>query len=718
MLFVFLQLIKKIVKLIFETSYLVWFIPLCIIVALALSLLLYYKSSFAKEKGLFSYPVLMLTALRFISITLLLFFLLSPLLKKVSERREKPIIVIAVDNSRSILLTKDSTYYKNEFSKAIENLPKDISNRFDVQTLTFGDKVTQNGKLDFTNNRTNFSNLIDYIGQQYYNRNLGAVVIASDGIYNEGKDPLPLLADTKVPVYTIAMGDTTVHKDLLIKEVLANSIAYSGNSFPIRIRVQASKCGGSKAQLNVIHDNKLIATQNFEISGNYLDKSFDIKVDASTAGLQRYIISVTHLTNEINYINNSRLLFVDVLENKKSVLFIAASPHPDVSAIKNSLTAHDNYQTKTMLAFELPRTKPELEKLIAAYDVILIHQLPARNNPARELFDAIETKKVPVFIVIGNQTSIPQFNLLETGLKIIQRNDLTNNVLPVLDNSFNYFNLPDKAAEIVPELPPLIVPFGDYKITQEAQMLMKQRIGQISSDMPLLVFINSINSRTAVLCGEGIWKWALIEYKEKGSQVVFDELMNKSFQFLSVKADKRLFRFRALRSTFYEDEHISFNAEVLNKSYEMLKAAKVKMIVTDQNNKKREFLYQETEDGYSLDMGYLLPGIYKYFATTNINGIDEKLTGEFSVNTVDLEYINNIADHNLLYKIAKEREGKMYQPQQINDLVKELNSNKNIKPMTFFESKIQELIELKWLFFVIVILLTAEWFFRKFYGSY
>lgn len=412
------------------------------------------------------------------------------------------------------------------------------------------------------------------------------------------------------------------------------------------------------------------------------------------------------------------MLFVEVLENKKSVLFIAASPHPDVFAIKNSLTLHDNYQTKTMMATELPRTKPELEKLIAPFDVILLHQLPSRSNPARDLFDAIETKKIPVFIVIGAQTSITQFNALETGLKILQKKDLTNTVLPVIDNTFNYFNIPDKTAELMPELPPLIVPFGDYKLSQEAQILLKQKIGQISSDIPLLVFINGLSTRNAILCGEGIWKWPLIEYKVKANQTIFDDLMNKSFQFLSVKADKRFFRFRNMRSLFYEDEHITFNAEVLNQSYEMLKGAKVKMMVTDERNQKKEFLFQETDEGYNLDMGFLPAGNYRYLATTNINGTDQKLIGEFSVNTVDLEYLNTIADHNLLYKIAKEREGKLFYPKQMNDVAKEINNNKNIKPMTFFESKILELIELKWLFFVILLLLCTEWFLRKFYGSY
>lgn len=695
-----------------------WFIPVCIIAGLALALLLYYKSSFAKSKGIFSYPAILLISLRFLSITLLLFFLLSPMLKKVTERKEKPIVLIAIDNSKSVVLNKDSDYYKNEFQNQVAKFKDAISKRFEVQTVFFGDKITEKGKNDFSANRTNFSNLFNYLNQQYFNRNLGTVVVLSDGIYNEGKDPLALITDLKVPLYSVALGDTTVYKDLMIKEVISNSIAYSGNSFPVRIRIQAGKCSGSKAQLNVVHDNKVVASENFTINGNYFDKTMDARIDANKAGLQKYYISVSHLPNEINYTNNNRTVTVDVLENKKSVLFIAASPHPDVSAIKNSLSLQDNYHITTLLANDLPRTKPELEKLIGGYDVVMIHQLPARNNPARMLFEVLGSTNKPLFMVIGYQTSISQFNALETGLKIIQKKDLTNNVLPVIDNTFNYFNIADKAVELMPELPPLIVPFGEYKLSQESQILLKQRIGQLGSDLPLLVFINSINSRMAVLCGEGIWKWPLIEYKVNGDQRIFDDLMNKTIQFLSLKSDKRFFRFRDFRSSFYEDEQVIIHAEVLNQSYEMLKAARIKMIVTDAGNKKRELFFQETDQGYTLDLGYMLPGNYTYKAITSINGKEQAISGEFSVNTVDLEYLNTIADHNLLYKMAKDHEGKLFYPGQLKELADEINDNKNIKPMTFFESKILEFIEMKWIFFLILILLSAEWFFRKFYGSY
>ncbi len=40
--------------------------------------------------------------------------------------------------------------------------------------------------------------------------NLGAVVLAGDGIYNQGVEPLFAASGLSVPIYTIALGDTVL----------------------------------------------------------------------------------------------------------------------------------------------------------------------------------------------------------------------------------------------------------------------------------------------------------------------------------------------------------------------------------------------------------------------------------------------------------------------------------------------------------------------------
>jgi len=44
-------------------------------------------------------------------------------------------------------------------------------------------------------------------------------------------------------------------------------------------------------------------------------------------------------------------------------------------------------------------------------------------------------------------------------------------------------------------------------------------------------------------------------------------------------------------------------------------------------------------------------------------------------------------------------------------------SNNNIKPISYSEKKTEDFINIKFLFFVILLLISAEWLIRKLYGT-
>jgi len=72
----------------------------------------------------------------------------------------------------------------------------------------------------------------------------------------------------------------------------------------------------------------------------------------------------------------------------------------------------------------------------------------------------------------------------------------------------------------------------------------------------------------------------------------------------------------------------------------------------------------------------------------------------------------------MLYQLAVENSGSMFLPDSIEKLVSELKQNNNIKPVSFSTKDLIDLIELRWLFFIIIGLLSVEWFLRKFFGGY
>src|SRR3569832_1482580 len=93
----------------------VWFVIFCLILGALFSWLLYRSDK--RKSELSTLLLRSLVALRFVFITLLSFLLLSPLLKTLTRQTEKPIIIIAQDNSESIAVYNDFVFYRNDYAK-------------------------------------------------------------------------------------------------------------------------------------------------------------------------------------------------------------------------------------------------------------------------------------------------------------------------------------------------------------------------------------------------------------------------------------------------------------------------------------------------------------------------------------------------------------------------------------------------------------------------
>lgn len=165
-----------------------WFTLLCLLTGGVYAALLYFRDR--KYEGISKRILYFLSFLRFITVSLLAFLLLSPLLKTIFREVEKPVIVIATDHSESIVSGKDSAYYQNEFIPELVKLEQSLSEKFTVVHYSFGDHFAEGEDSAFTHKETDFATLFDELETRYSNRNLGAVILASDGIFNRGVSPV------------------------------------------------------------------------------------------------------------------------------------------------------------------------------------------------------------------------------------------------------------------------------------------------------------------------------------------------------------------------------------------------------------------------------------------------------------------------------------------------------------------------------------------------
>src|SRR5574337_803459 len=165
-----------------------WYTLLCILAGAVYAGVLYFRD--ARLKDLSKWVLGMLSAFRFIAVFILAFLLLTPLLKTISREVSKPVIVIAQDASESIAMGKDSTFNRKEYPKRLLDFANGLSDKYDVKIYSFGDHFRQDTDFTYRDKYTDFSGLFDEIETRYSDRNLGAVVVASDGIYNQGQSPV------------------------------------------------------------------------------------------------------------------------------------------------------------------------------------------------------------------------------------------------------------------------------------------------------------------------------------------------------------------------------------------------------------------------------------------------------------------------------------------------------------------------------------------------
>jgi hypothetical protein len=271
-------------------QYPAWFLIFCVLLGAGCAALLYYRDNTFREQPRMV-PVIM-AILRFLAVTLLAILLLSPLLKSLLVETKKPVVVLAQDVSESVATDLNGAAleaYKQQWQALKEGLSTD----YEVHELAFGDEVREQSDFQFGDKVTNISELLRGIYDLYGGQNLGAVVVASDGVYNEGSNPAYTDVPLSAPVYTVALGDTTPKKDLLVKRVFHNKIAYLGDKFTVQVDVAASNCTGQQTVLSVgkVVDGQTRNLQNIpvNISGNDFFITREIQLEADQPGVVEYV---------------------------------------------------------------------------------------------------------------------------------------------------------------------------------------------------------------------------------------------------------------------------------------------------------------------------------------------------------------------------------------------------------------------------------------------
>lgn len=691
------------------TVYPGWFIIACILSGLSYALALYYKN---RTDEFSRWLTRALALFRFVTVFLLSFLILSPLVKTVTGIVEKPVIVLLQDNSSSII--QDEMFNKGSYLSELNGLVSELREDFQVDLYSFGENLEViPGTLPdtgFDESSTNISMAIDEVQTLYENRNIGAILLASDGIYNRGMNPVYSTDFQGYPLFAIALGDTAQKRDLLIRNINHNSIAYSGNDFPVEILLQAYNCNGEKTLLEIKSEGRTLFAQNISVSGKNYTREVQALIPAGEPGINPYTVGLRPVGNEVSIINNQKAIYIDVLDARQKILILARSPHPDVSALKEIIRSNRQFEAEDFLIENFTGN-------ISEYNLVILHQLPSSHPASFRIVEELKRAEMPVLYILGKQSDINLFNGMASGLLIDETKGSFNEVQPHFNSDFILFQLNDATKNLIPSLPPLLAPYGTYRFIPAMQIMFYQKVLSLVTRMPLLMLGQYGDRKTGVIAGEGIWRWRLKDFEITGTHDGFNEIFGRIIQYLAMDIDKKRFRIIAERR-YLENENILFMAELYDENYEFLPGREISLSIIDENGRTYEFTFDKSDDVYVLDAGKFAHGVYRYraIALAGENPLMEE--GSFSVGSVDFESLSSTANHRVLYQLAQSSGGKMLFPDEMNKIPEMLLDNESIRPVVYSREKYTELVNLPWVLTLLILLLSLEWYGRKWGGSY
>lgn len=647
--------------------------------------------------------------LRVLVLGILVLLLINPYVRHRSSVVEQPTVVLVHDNSASIVLGNDSTFFKTEYQERFAGFLELLSRDFQVDEYLFGQEVRDFEGLDFSDQLTNLSAVMKAVERRYYKRNVGAVLLFTDGIYNRGSDPLLLAEKSAFPIHTVVLGDTLAVPDLLLKDLHYNKKVSLGSTFPLRVEAAAMDCAGKRAVLTVSVDGRPVAREELEVNTNRYTKEVDFMLEADTKGVRQIEVEIKGLKDEAQLLNNVKRIFVEVQDQKYKVLCLADAPHPDLGALKSVLNED--------CAMEFVFGHDEVPDL-AGYQLLLLHQTPSRRTDIDALFTQLQrNKKIPVLVVLGSATDIESLGKLQQVIEIHRM--ASNNQLDVkavVNPSFGTFTLTEKLREKVSKFPPLSMPYLEIKPLLLHDDLLLQEVLGVKSGQPLMTFVKG-DRKMAFLFGTNVWRWRLYNYYQDKNSAVFDELFSKTLKYLMLRADDGLNVFA--KEEYFTSEPVVITAEVRNPSNELVTEPDLSIqIINKKTGDTYDYAFAKREHDYELNASLLPEGVYTYRAQTTMAGQTLSASGSFSVVTLGIEAQQLTSDIGLLRQVSAASNGHCYTVDQMPQLLEDLHADPRITSVEHHETRFEDLIHTKWLLVVLIGLAAIEWVLRKMFGSY
>jgi hypothetical protein len=662
----------------------------------------------------------MLESLRFLASLGVVLLLWQPEWKTTVHPDTKPKIAILWDDSKS-MTTIDATlpptlsdrseivsradWVKKALTSDLWE-PLEANGANDLSAISFGTPAAEEGALSGTDLEAPLADLLEN------ETNLRAVVLLSDGDYNLGQPPVAAaqkMRNRGVPLFTIPVGSKVRLPDLDVLSVCAPTYGIVGENVQIPFTIRSSLDRQVRSIVRLRDDSGRERTKDIVIPPNA--ETYDsILWRLEKEGSSTLELSIPVADGELVATNNSRKFNIAGRPEKIRVLVIESLPRWEYRFLRNALSRDPGVELSCLLFHpalgpgdgrdyiqEFPSKIEELAK----YDVIFLGDVGVVPGQLTQeqctlIRGLVENQASGVVFLPGSQGN--QFTLLDTDLSDLipvildetQRAGIGESIASPLNLTTDgraslltmLGNNEEENPEIWRRLPGFYwhAPVIKAKGGSEVLAVHGNRRGKFGP-VPLLVTKAAGSGKVLFMGIDSAWRWRrgvedLYHYRFWGQVARW-----MSYQRNMAAGQRVRLYFTPERPE--PGATVTLNANAFDPNGAPLKEGTVAVDLTSPDGRTQRIELQKNETAWGAFSGRFkvdLPGAWKLRAAAT-GAEDKPVETTILAQGVEIEKIGQPARPEVLEEMAKVSRGRVIQPAQLADLIREITALPEPRPL-------------------------------------
>ncbi|MGH7654098.1 MAG: hypothetical protein ACREN6_05480 [Gemmatimonadaceae bacterium] len=296
-----------------------------------------------------------LRALRVATLVVLVICLMRPMLVLNAAVPQRNFVGVLIDDSRSMQIADRAgrtrvDWIRDSVTARNSALLAALRQRFQVKVFHFGAtaaRMDDTTSLRFDANETHLGDALEAARRDLEMVPVSGLVMLTDGADNSRApiaDELLSLRAKQIPVFAVGVGSERFARDIEVRRVEAASSVLKGATLVADVLIRQRGFGGAKVPLMVEDDGQLIGQSEITLPPDGDVAPVRVEVKMASAGPRVVTFRVPLQPGEQVTQNNSQQALVRVRNTREKILYFEGEPRYEMRFVRAAVAADSNLQ--------------------------------------------------------------------------------------------------------------------------------------------------------------------------------------------------------------------------------------------------------------------------------------------------------------------------------------------------------------------------------------